>query len=103
LLDELAIPRQRLIKAERRNVRLHDLVTRDAGHAPGLVRAPLPEQPRALLVALQARSILLLRGEGRVLAKPYDRAYVASALDMGASGPVTGFAAAGFQWSLGVL
>jgi len=31
LLDELTIPRQRLVKTEGRNVRLHDLMTRDAG------------------------------------------------------------------------
>ena len=32
-LDELTIPRQRLRKTEGRSVRLHDLVTRDAGQA----------------------------------------------------------------------
>ena len=33
LLYELTIPRQRLFKAEGRNIRLHDLVTGDAGQA----------------------------------------------------------------------
>ena len=43
LLYKLLIPRQRLCKAERGNVRLHDLVAGDAGQAAGLVRTALPE------------------------------------------------------------
>ena len=66
LLDELMIPRQRLVKTEgrNRNIRLHDLVTRDAGQAPGLVRTSLPEHPVAVFMALQALRILFLCREG---------------------------------------
>jgi|SRR3990167_2344019 len=66
LLDELMIPRQRLVKTEgrNRNIRLHDLVTRDAGQASGFVGAPLPEQPRPFFMALQALGILFLCREG---------------------------------------
>lgn len=63
LLDELAISRQGLGKTERRNVRLHDLVTGGASQTPGLVRAPFPEQPHALFMALQTLGVLLLRRE----------------------------------------
>ena len=63
LLDELTIPGQRLIKTERSNVRLHHLVTGNAGQAPGLVRTSLPEQPVALLMALQTLVIFFLRRE----------------------------------------
>jgi len=63
LLDELTIPRQRLIEPEGRNVRLHDLVACHAGQAAGLVRTALPEQPRASLVALQTRGILFRCGQ----------------------------------------
>lgn len=57
LLDELTIPSQRLIKTEGGNVRLHDLVTRDTGQAPGLVCTSLPEQPVAFFMALQTLRI----------------------------------------------
>ena len=61
LFDKLAVPGQRLSEPERSRIWLHYLMTTDARHAPRFVRATLPEQSRAFLVALNTLAIYLLR------------------------------------------
>jgi hypothetical protein len=103
LLDELTIPRQRLIKTEGRNIRLHDLVTRDAGQAARFVRASLPKHPRAFFMALQTRVILFLGRETRFLPETHNGGYIPSPLRMRASGSMTGLTSSRFQWGFGVV
>ena len=92
LFDECLIGGQRLHKAAPRNGRLHDLVTRHAGHPSGLVRAPLPEHPRALFMALQAGSVELFGRKVGLLGKTRNTFLRTAALHMRARRPVTRFA-----------
>ena len=102
-LDELTVPRQRLIKTERGNVGLHDLVTGNTGQAAGFVGAPFPKQPRALFMALQTLGVEFLDGAVGFLVKPNNGVYISSPLDVGAPGSVTGFAASFFDVGFGVV
>src|SRR3984893_15032166 len=84
---------------------LHHLVTVGAGHVARLVRAPLPEDPGAFGVAVEADLIPLLH-RGAIILREGDEAALALAspgLYMGLPGTVAALAGVAFLWIAGLV